>query len=352
MARSEARLQFGIWQGLSGLSRDAKLLYAVLLTEPTINHAGVGAVRIDRWAAKAGMSTDEVAEALAELAREPQVIVDSETHEVLVRTLIRNDGVADQPYVLKGALREALQTDSPILRRWLASELRKLPPKRPDGVSKAGKPVIYPDPHAVADELDPGGPPSVSGKSPESLSEASSVITETLPEAARGEGSGKAFGSLRGGGGGGGGGSSSVTTQVTRSKDEDGARDETITLSQTNQDLAAKAVALVIGNSRPKAVREGLVRRAVLLLDDGALPIDLTTALNAWRNTEDARVTWLDHKVADAASQREARERPPKPSRPSTTDQRVADILALRDEISGGKSATVSDLFAIKGGAA
>lgn len=206
MARSEARLQFGMWRtGLDGRSAHAKLVYAVLLTEPTLSQCGVGAVRLSRWARDASLTTAETEKALSELAGDDpmtaQVLIDDDTEEVLVRTLIRNDGVANQPYVLKGALKEALQVVSPLLRRVLASELRKLPPRQPDGVSKAGKPVTYPDPHATADLLDPP-PPAVepSQKGFETLLDGAANPSETL----------------HGGGGGSGGGTSS--TEVTTSR--------------------------------------------------------------------------------------------------------------------------------------
>src|SRR5688500_4911799 len=149
--RSEARMQFGIWQGLDGAGPHAKLLYAVLLTEPTVNHAGVGAIRRSRWARQASLTAAELDKALEELCASRHIVLDEDTEEVLVRTMIRNDKVADQPYVLKGALRIAMQTVSTEIRQVLAEELRKLPPKQPDGVSKSGRTVVYPDPHAAAE---------------------------------------------------------------------------------------------------------------------------------------------------------------------------------------------------------
>lgn len=206
MARSEARLQFGIWrEGLEGRGAHAKLLYAVLLTEPTINHAGVGAIRLGKWARNASLTVEETESALAELEGSFHVFVDEVTDEILVRTMIRNDGVADQPYVLKGAINEALRTESQPLRRVLAEELRKLPARKPDGVSKAGKTVVYPDPHRAAEDLDPGGPPDKprgSGDSPETLfggAQKPSVASEK-------KGSQESFESLHGGGRGRGGG--------------------------------------------------------------------------------------------------------------------------------------------------
>lgn len=202
MARSEARLQFGCWRsGLAGLNAHEKLLYCVLLTEPTLNHCGVGAVRLTRWAKDASLSMRETEKALAGLCEGEWVLVDDDTEELFVRSLIRNDGVANQPYVLKGALREAVLTSSPRIRVALAAELRKLPPRQEDGVSKAGKPVTYPDPHATADVLDPPGSPKPTRKAPETLFESLEKGSETL------HGGG-------GGGGDGGGTSTPVATQV------------------------------------------------------------------------------------------------------------------------------------------
>jgi hypothetical protein len=191
MPRSEARLQFDMWRrGLDRLSPHAKLVYCVLLTEPTVTQAGVGAWRPSRWAVNASLTLEELQVALDELAADDpltaQIVIDEDTEEILIRTIIRNDGVADMPYVLKGAITAALTVSSRLIRWVLAHELRKLPPKRPDGVSRSGKPVVYPDPHAAADILDPPGSPDpferVSGPSRDPL--------ETLHGGGYGGGSG------------------------------------------------------------------------------------------------------------------------------------------------------------------
>lgn len=207
MARSEARLQFGIWRnGLAGLSPHSKLLYCVLLTEPTVNHAGIGAMRTSKWGRDAGLTVEETTKALQELTDGAFIVVDEDTEEVFVRTMIRNDGVVEQPYVLKGALKEALHTSSTVIRRALAAELRKLPPRQPDRVGKNGRTVTYPDPHAAADELDPRRPDPAH---PEPPADPSETLSEGSSE--------KGFETLGGRGGGGGGGNSpSVATQVER----------------------------------------------------------------------------------------------------------------------------------------
>lgn len=179
MARSEARFQFTIWRGLEGTSSNARLLYTVLLTDPTVNHAGVGPIRLAKWARNAALTIEETSKALAELSDGGFVVFDEDADEVLVRTMIRNDGVADQPFVLKGAIREALRTESPMLRQALAAELRRLPARKPDGVSRGGKLVTYPDPHAAAVELE-ASCPATAAKGSANPSETLSEEVETL----------------------------------------------------------------------------------------------------------------------------------------------------------------------------
>lgn len=211
MARSEARIRFGIWrEGLDELSPHAKLMYLVVLTEPTVNHAGVGAIRQARWARNAGLTAAQADKAIRELVEGRFVLLDADTEEVFVRTLIRNDGIADQPNMLKGALREALNTASPVIRRALAGELRRLPSKRPDGVSKSGRPVVYPDPHGTASQLEPGPgslPEPYKTPSPETLPEPLSNPSGTPPDDIQ-----TRPGTPGGGGGGGGDVSSPVGT--------------------------------------------------------------------------------------------------------------------------------------------
>lgn len=194
MARSEARLQFGMWRaGLVGATAHEKLVYCVLLTEPTLNHAGVGAIRTSRWAKDASLTIEEAEKAIAGLCEGLWVLMDDDTEEVFVRTLIRNDKVAEQPYVLKGALKEALMTVSPRIRLALAAELRRLPARQEDGVSKSGRKVTYPDPHETADILDPPPTPKPSRKGFETLHDSVVDPSETHSEG-KGEGEGEGEG--------------------------------------------------------------------------------------------------------------------------------------------------------------
>lgn len=217
MARSEARLQFGIWrEGLADVSPHAKLLYCVLLTEPTVNAAGVGAWRLSRWMRNASLSDGETVKALEELTagdpRTARVVVDEDTEEVLVRTIIRHDGTAEMPYVLKGAIAVALRTASPLLRWVLAQELRKLSPKKPDMVSpKSGRLIVYPDPHAAAEELDPGHSPSPPGTRARLFTDPLERVSRPFVDPLLKKGSPDPLEREGGGGGGGGGGKGSCS---------------------------------------------------------------------------------------------------------------------------------------------
>jgi hypothetical protein len=153
---------------LAALSKDAKLLYVVIVTDPALNFAGVVLLRTGVWQEEASLDDDEFEVAFDELAKCQFTVVDRRTSELLVRSFIRNDKVAEQPNVLKGALSQAQQTRSRVLRRALAVELRRLPPKPPDRMGKNGRPIAYPDPHACAALLDPdGGPgPGIQNPSP------------------------------------------------------------------------------------------------------------------------------------------------------------------------------------------
>jgi hypothetical protein len=130
VARDHARIQCDIWgdKDWVGLSALAKLLYVQLLSQPKLSYAGLLDMAVKRWArAHPDHSIAEIRAALSELDAARMLVVDHDTEEVLVRTLVRNDGIYKQPQVLAAALRQAFEIESPILRAALAAELRRLP---------------------------------------------------------------------------------------------------------------------------------------------------------------------------------------------------------------------------------
>lgn len=168
MARSQANLRLNVFEGLRGLTREGKLLYIAVLVEPTINQAGIGALRERRWAKDLELTLAEIEKAMQELDERRFVLFDADTEEILIRTLIRNDGVADKPNLLWAACRAAVLVSSPRLRVVLAEELRKLPPKPAATVGKNGRAYEHPDPHATADQIDPTGGPDDPRREPTS----------------------------------------------------------------------------------------------------------------------------------------------------------------------------------------
>jgi hypothetical protein len=142
MAREHARILTSIWDPSSDfrlLGPAEQRLYFLLLSQRSLNHAGVLPLTVRKWAGScAGTSIEDVWTSLKALDAARYVVVDTDTEEVLIRSFIRNDGIARQPNVLKAALRLATGIESPRLRAALAGELRRL------GTDIAGR---------VADEL-------------------------------------------------------------------------------------------------------------------------------------------------------------------------------------------------------
>lgn len=129
MAREHARILCRIWDDpdFRVCSPEAQRLYLLLLSQPALNLAGVAGLTLRRWARCCeATDTADIEKALADLEDHRFVLVDEDTEELLIRSFIRNDGVASQPYMMKAALRCAVQVVSPRLRRALHAELLRV----------------------------------------------------------------------------------------------------------------------------------------------------------------------------------------------------------------------------------
>lgn len=129
MARTHARILCSIWddEDFRALRTEAKYLYVLLLSQRSINHAGVLPMTLQRWANCApNVGIDDVKRWLGELSDTRFVVVDYDTDELLVRSFVRNDGVAKQPNILKAALREAITVQSTKVALVLADELDRI----------------------------------------------------------------------------------------------------------------------------------------------------------------------------------------------------------------------------------
>lgn len=144
MPRSEARIFTSIWkdEDFVALPPSAQRLYLFLLSQDDLSYCGVLPLRERRWAAKAaGVSVADVERDLKTLegtaypsanpdpasAKTPFAVIDRDTGELLIRSLIRRDGVWKQPNLLKQARDSAEQVESRQIRGALLAELRRLP---------------------------------------------------------------------------------------------------------------------------------------------------------------------------------------------------------------------------------
>lgn len=129
MARNHGRILTAIWtdQDFRDRSPEAQRLYMFLLSQPNLNHAGLLPLTLRRWAgAAAGLTVADVRQALDELATARFVLVDEDAEELLIRTLVRNDGVWRQPKVMLAMEGDAREIASPTLQAAFVAELDRL----------------------------------------------------------------------------------------------------------------------------------------------------------------------------------------------------------------------------------
>jgi hypothetical protein len=184
MARTEARIFTSIWRDehFLALPASAQRLYLFLLSQDDLTYCGVMPLRQSRWARKAaGLTLPEIEQDLKalEAAGRVFIVADAESGELMIRSLLRRDGIWKQPNLLKQARESAEQVESPKIRAVLAGELRRLPlDETPSAQVRTlvadfisdldqGKayPSAYPDPNSSGDPSgnapdDPSGDPS------------------------------------------------------------------------------------------------------------------------------------------------------------------------------------------------
>ncbi|PWK83213.1 hypothetical protein C8D88_11198 [Lentzea atacamensis] len=148
MARDHARFYLSMWDDpdFIALSALAKIVYVQLCMQRKLAYSGELTVSVKRWSkAHPDQDTDSIRAALSELDAARFTVTDHDTDELLIRSFIRSDKLFKQPNVLRAALRSAFEIESPLLRRALASELRRLPVE-----------ITGPSPAVAADELEAG----------------------------------------------------------------------------------------------------------------------------------------------------------------------------------------------------
>lgn len=161
MGRSHARIFTVIWDdpdflALSGL---AQRCYLMLLSQPNLGHAGVLPTTVRRWTLLcADEDEGRLSAAISELAGRRFVVVDERTEELLIRSLIRNDGVWKQPKVLAVAITEAASIRSAALRACVAEELSRIDcAELPDKTRPEVEVLLKDLPHRLVDAHIEGG---------------------------------------------------------------------------------------------------------------------------------------------------------------------------------------------------
>lgn len=129
MARNHARLFTRIWndEDFLDLPADAQRLYMMLLSQQNLSHAGLLPLTVTRWANKAKDRTvEQIETALAVLEVRFYVVIDRDTEELLVRTLMRGDEVWKHWKVMTAAGRDVEAIASARLRIVAAHEVAKM----------------------------------------------------------------------------------------------------------------------------------------------------------------------------------------------------------------------------------
>ncbi|MFD7996873.1 hypothetical protein [Streptomyces mexicanus] len=130
MARAHGRILSSIWEDedFLALTQQQQRLYFFLISQPNLNHAGLLPLTLRRWARKAqGLTADELHQHLEALAAAGFIVIDEDTEELLIRSFVRNDGVWKQPKVMGAMVSGAMEISSKELRRALLSEMERIP---------------------------------------------------------------------------------------------------------------------------------------------------------------------------------------------------------------------------------
>ncbi|MBF8186354.1 hypothetical protein ITP53_11450 [Nonomuraea sp. K274] len=148
MARDEARVFTSIWRDeqFRAYSANAQRLFLFLLSQPDLSYCGTLALRERKWAGTASdLTPADVRAGLAELTNPSPnpsengsanpsanpsggalVVVDEDTEELLIRSLVRLDGVWKIPNLMRSARNAAALIESPHLPPVLLAELLRI----------------------------------------------------------------------------------------------------------------------------------------------------------------------------------------------------------------------------------
>lgn len=128
MARNYAKIHTTIWsdEDFKALDPSLQHAYFVLVSQPRLSMCGLLDYFPQRLAmCSDGWTVDDVESLLKGLEAASYIVIDRDTHELLVRSFIRNDGVLLSPNLATSATREYAEVMSQKLRDAIERELVK-----------------------------------------------------------------------------------------------------------------------------------------------------------------------------------------------------------------------------------
>jgi hypothetical protein len=129
MARDHARIQVGIWNDADFRALDVpgQHAYLMLSSQPRLSYCGVMDYIPGRLSVLSHGNTEaKIRAAIKTLERRRFAIVDRKTHEVLVRSYVRHDGVMDRVNMGKAVATAFANVTSAVLRDAILRELGRL----------------------------------------------------------------------------------------------------------------------------------------------------------------------------------------------------------------------------------
>jgi hypothetical protein len=127
----------------TSLSWQAQWLWQLAMTAPGRTLCGAFDWRPKRLAARAvGMTADMIEAVAPELEAAHFLVIDRDTEEALVRSVVRRDGAMRSPNMAVAVVRAMAEVASPRLRAVLTHELQRMHREEPD-LQAWGKPEVW-----------------------------------------------------------------------------------------------------------------------------------------------------------------------------------------------------------------
>lgn len=129
MSRSFGMIFADMWEDehFRTLSRNAQCTYCLLRSQEGVNAAGILILRVEWWSkSQADLTADQVRCDIDELWQAGFVLPDYETDELLIRYLVRKDGLYRKPNSVIAAGKAAKGAKSPEIKGALCAEFRTI----------------------------------------------------------------------------------------------------------------------------------------------------------------------------------------------------------------------------------